>query len=155
MCLTRAPPCSVRYVNSLCGVTLSVVRRRDLQQCSNNISVFIFVRHVFMSSLLIKPIVQHHRSRVSPVLLQRFSSAPVGKPYGKGPHSTRLIHTLLYAMTIHIKIYSIFIVPCIDNTVVCLPMKMPNVLSSTWHSFFSSDGAALCVLTGESVERYY
>ena len=41
-----------------------------------------------MSSLLIKPIVQHHRSRVSPVLLQRFSSAPVGKPYGKGPHST-------------------------------------------------------------------
>ena len=43
LCLTRAPPSSVRYVNSLCGVTLSVVRRRDLQQCSNNISVFIFV----------------------------------------------------------------------------------------------------------------
>ena len=59
-------------MNSLCGVTLSVVRRRDLQQCSNNISVFIFVRHVFMSSLFIKPIVQHHRSRVSPVQLRDF-----------------------------------------------------------------------------------
>ena len=55
------------YGNSLCGVTLSVVRRKGHQQCSNTISVFIFVRHVFMSSVLIKPIVQHHRSRVSPV----------------------------------------------------------------------------------------
>ena len=81
-------------MNSLCGVTLSVVRRGDLQQCSNNISVFIFVRHVFMSSLLSKPIVQHHRSPCESRPAQRFSIAPVGKPYGKGPHSTDLMYVL-------------------------------------------------------------
>ena len=56
-------------MNSRCLV-LTVVPRRGHQRCTNYISVFIFVRHVFMSSLLIKPIVQHHRSRVSPVLLR-------------------------------------------------------------------------------------
>ena len=34
-------------------LALSVVPRRGLQQCYNNISVFILVCHVFMSSLLI------------------------------------------------------------------------------------------------------
>ena len=46
---------------------LFVVPRRGLQQCYNNISVFLHVWHVFMSSLLTKPLVQHHLSRVSPI----------------------------------------------------------------------------------------
>ena len=53
-------------------LVLSVVPRRDLQQCYNNISVFILVGHVFMSSLLTKPLVQHHLSRVRPVQLRDF-----------------------------------------------------------------------------------
>ena len=51
---------------------LTVVPRRGLQQCYNNISVFILVCHVFMSSLLTKPLVQHHLSRVSPIQLRDF-----------------------------------------------------------------------------------
>ena len=82
-------------MNSLCGVTLSVVRRRDLQQCSNNISVFIFVRHVFMSSLLIKPIVQHHRSRVSPVQLRDFPLHLWGNVSVKDPAQQTLLLALL------------------------------------------------------------
>ena len=58
-------------MDSRCLV-LTVVPRRGNQRCTNYISVFIFVRHVFMSSLLIKPIGQHHRSRVSPVLPREF-----------------------------------------------------------------------------------
>ena len=51
---------------------LSVVPRTGLQQFYNNISVFILVCHVFMSSLLTKPLVQHHLSRVSPIQLRDF-----------------------------------------------------------------------------------
>ena len=62
--------------SSVFGLTvfsiLSVVPRRGLQQCYNNISVFILVWHVFMSTLLTKPIVQHHLSRVSPIQLRDF-----------------------------------------------------------------------------------
>ena len=62
--------------SSLCGLKvfsiLTVVPRRGLQQCYINISVFILARHVFMSSLLTKPIVQHRLSRVSPIQLRDF-----------------------------------------------------------------------------------
>ena len=50
---------------------LTVVPRRGLQQCYNT-SVFILVCHVFMSSLLTKPLVQHHLSCVSPIQLRDF-----------------------------------------------------------------------------------
>ena len=71
------PSCSVRYLDSRCSRILSVVPRRGLQQRYNNISVFILVWHVFMSSLLTKLIVQHHRSRVSPIQLRDFPLAPI------------------------------------------------------------------------------
>ena len=64
--------------SSVFGLTvfsiLSVVPRRGLQQCYNNISVFILVLHVFMPSLLTKPLVQHHLSRVSPI---QFRDSPL------------------------------------------------------------------------------
>ena len=66
------PSCSVRYWHSCGDRILSVVPRRSLQQCYNNISVFILVWHVFMSSLLTKPKVQHHRFRVNPIQLRDF-----------------------------------------------------------------------------------
>ena len=53
-------------------LALSVVPRRGLQQCYNSISVFILVSHVFMSSLLIQSLVQHHLSRVRPIQLRDF-----------------------------------------------------------------------------------
>ena len=54
-------------------LALSVVPRRGLQQCYNNISVFILVWYVFMSSLLIQSLVQHHLSLCETHPAQRLS----------------------------------------------------------------------------------
>ena len=59
--------------NHCVSLVLGVVPRRGLQQRYNNISVFILVGHVFMSSLLIQSLVQHHLSRVSPIQLRDIS----------------------------------------------------------------------------------
>ena len=66
------PKVSGIWAQGVLYLVLTVVPRRGQQRCTNNISVFIFVRHVFMSSLLIKPIIQHHRSRVSHAQLRDF-----------------------------------------------------------------------------------
>ena len=75
-------------MDSRCLV-LTVVPRRGHQRCTNYISVFIFVRHVFMSSLLIKPSVQHHRSRVSPVQPRYFPPLLWGNLTVKDPTQHR------------------------------------------------------------------
>ena len=65
------PPSSFSSVFGLTVFSiLSVVPKRGLQQCHNYTSVFILVLHVFMPSLLTKPLVQHHFSRVSPIQLR-------------------------------------------------------------------------------------
>ena len=65
------PSWAVRWEPLWCRIVCSVPRR-GLQQCYNNISVFILVWHVFVSSLLTKPLVQHDLSRVGPIQLRDF-----------------------------------------------------------------------------------